>query len=71
MLRMTFLVGLFALVACSELRTTGPKTSYDYCVDDCDNAVSGCGHPMVPASCDIEYDACIQGCIANESRSTH
>ncbi len=65
------LLGFLALASCSDLRATGPKTSYDYCVDDCDSAQTVCGNPMYPASCSIEYDACIQSCVAKESKSTH
>jgi hypothetical protein len=58
-------------IACGSIRTTGPKTSYDHCVDRCDQMDNVCAHPMYPPSCGIEYDACLQRCEAADVAKAH
>jgi hypothetical protein len=60
---------LFAL-ACSSIRTTGPKTAFDYCVDDCDNAYPHCSFAS-DTGCRIEYDACVASCDRRDEAKLH
>ncbi len=65
-------IGLSALAwSCASVRTTGPKTSLDRCVDRCELSAKWCEHPMYQTGCGVEYDACVVQCdpSANAARS--
>ena len=60
-----FLTGLCLtglVVACAGVRTTGPKTALDRCVDQCDMTVEWCDSPTFAAGCQVEYDSCLAQC---------
>ncbi len=65
MRKVTLAFALAAVVAvaasCGAVRTTGPKSAYDRCVDECDLAWPHCSDANMPC-CEIEYTACVVHC---------